>query len=365
MRRDYLTYGLCGVLAAALWLAGAESELPGVPEDLPWVLPAEGASADGPGPQACAEDSPWVQPAEGASADGSGPQARVGRSLSVAMFFFEMGEDGKVADTDLGYRSMDAARRDLERSGLRMARRFRDDVLLTGPTVRVRLYGPGLCRRRFQSNACIRALSREARVANILYVNGHREGTYAAFTRELLPVFFATSDRKQLLFLDICWSCRFHVPLLAAVAPGQRDMVCATGRVVTGSVESFLHLLGRIRSAPAGAEPEAGADHPGSASRPLLPQPGTVSWPLLPQPGSASRPLLPQPGTVSWPLLPQAGTASWPLLLREMNALGDERLRVRSERDPDLADDLLEAERYLLLPAQAYSEAEQPCSTGR
>jgi hypothetical protein len=48
-----------------------------------------------------------------------------------------------------------------------------------------------------------------------------------------------------------------------------------------------------------------------------------------------------------------------------MNALGDERLRVRSERDPDLADDLLEAERYLLLPAQAYSEAEQPCSTGR
>jgi hypothetical protein len=281
------------------------------------------------------------------------------------MFFFEMGEDGKVADTDLGYRSMDAARRDLERSGLRMARRFRDDVLLTGPTVRVRLYGPGLCRRRFQSSACIRALSREARVANILYVNGHREGTYAAFTRELLPVFFATSDRKQLLFLDICWSCRFHVPLLAAVAPGQRDMVCATGRVVTGSVESFLHLLGRIRSAPAGAEPEAGADHPGSASRPLLPQPGTVSWPLLPQPGSASRPLLPQPGTVSWPLLPQAGTASWPLLLREMNALGDERLRVRSERDPDLADDLLEAERYLLLPAQAYSEAEQPCSTGR
>ena len=221
--------------------------------------------------------------------------------LVVAMVFFEMLDHPSVQPSDAGWYGVFAAVDHFAANGFSVSKHPVSGYLLrrASPPTEVRIFGPDFSRKRVQSPGFFRTLETQAAEADILYLNGHRRATLRAFEGGLLDALAATAGDYRLIFLDICWACRYQAPMIRAAGDAEADIVCTTDRVVTGSVHSFLHLADKL----------AAAVEPGASGGP-----------------------------------------GWKALLSEMSRLADLRLDERMKSGSLLSKPQKEAETYVLFP---------------
>lgn len=138
----------------------------------------------------------------------------------VTLLFGQMAREGAPSAGDLGWASLDAAKRGL------LARGFvdRGDALVRGG-VEVHLVGPDAL--PLHTKAASARVAESLRTSDVVYVNGH------AGSGLLDDVAGGTAE---LVFLDTCWSYYEDAPHLRESLP-EATMIVTDGVVVTGSAE--------------------------------------------------------------------------------------------------------------------------------
>lgn len=166
-------------------------------------------------------------------------------ALEVAAVFGQLGQEGLFPD-DLGYWSQDTLVLALLDAGFGASPDARLGGeryvgVVDGLEVTVDVFGPDRWRFEHDEAAAADLIASVTSTYEVVYLNGHAKQPHLEVLGK--PALYPA---HRLLVLDICWS----YPLYAAavVAAGDVHVVQAPNRVVTGSVESLLVLLGSLLS---------------------------------------------------------------------------------------------------------------------
>ncbi len=178
--------------------------------------------------------------------------------LEVIALFGQMSDDDALLPQDNGFWSMGRLSSALEAAGLERVRLEGGGERHTGAwgdvELRVELLPPSSLAARDSDDEKRAVIRRAISRGELVYLDAHARQ----------PALDALSDpasyrpaRTRLLVLDLCWSYHLYTrgALEAAAAESAPLQVLSSAkRVATGSVESFLVLLGRVANAAGGLD---------------------------------------------------------------------------------------------------------------
>jgi hypothetical protein len=183
--------------------------------------------------------------------------------LSIGALFGQMGTEG-LTPTDDGFWSRKAFEQDLlnngyRQVGARLAGYCTYETNFGSLRVQVDVAGPELFTLLGDVDQARNLVRSHIAQHEVAYINGH--SLQDSLDAIGAPDAFASGEYR-ILALDLCWSYHLYTRSALNAAPrGQTHIVNATGRVVTGSVESIsalMHTLAKSTARERAYTPEAG-----------------------------------------------------------------------------------------------------------